>query len=442
MDKRYTLSSLTTVFSTSCIFCTLFYLMTLNQGTPNLYYPQVLLCYTPLLFLVNTLFLRKSRTMRSFALIDSAFGLALFLSIVFVESGTDWLALLFAGIFCMWLTIVTAQMSLAPPKLSHVILSLDISLGLLVVFTGYTAYTGISVLWCIPIVAGSASAILGMISYRAGGGLGLRGWSVVTIVFLALFGFVFLLVTFVAAPAGAGVVTFWNALLSVAGAIGSLLWRILYFFLSLLPSGDESSVEPLPDAVEMPAAAQESIEMNPTALMVLAAFLLIGIFLLILWLLRRIGRLRIGGSSVSLSGATLQRQRISLRKGLLHLLAAIRRSLHLRLVLWRCRNQPAGLYYLIVRRCHAGPWHKKAGETPKEFLLRLKDAASGDPQLSAALSEIIPQVDKALFSPGPSSAAPLHQSLLIRRRIRRAVLLQFLKSLGKRRPKKSQEIAA
>lgn len=97
MHEKNTLSALTTLFSAACIFCTLYYLMTLGQRTPSPYYPQILMLYAPVLYGLNRAFLHREHTMRSFAILNGTMGTALFLSTLLSGSETGWVSLLFVG---------------------------------------------------------------------------------------------------------------------------------------------------------------------------------------------------------------------------------------------------------------------------------------------------------------------------------------------------------
>ena len=105
----------------------------------------------------------------------------------------------------------------------------------------------------------------------------------------------------------------------------------------------------------------------------------------------------------------------------------------MRIWLIRNRNTPRGLFYLLIRRCRMGPWHKRRGETPREFLLRLRRSTGGDPELAAALDELIPAVDAALYAPSVQADRIAH-ARLIRRRIGASVRRQFIRDSLERLP--------
>ena len=98
-------------------------------------------------------------------------------------------------------------------------------------------------------------------------------------------------------------------------------------------------------------------------------------------------------------------------------------------MLWRGRNTPKGLYFLLVHRCRRAPWHKIEGETPRQFLLRLCEASGGDQSLADALKALADAADAALYSPRPAPAR-LEYAPLIRRRLGAALRLHFFRQLA------------
>lgn len=415
-------------------------LMTLNQsgGRPGWYYPLVLLFYAPAIYGFNRLLLRRPRTLRALVLWNGGAYLLLLASVLLIGGWQGLAHAVFAALFCLWVTAQGAQLSLEPPTLSQLILRLDICLLFLVIFVGYTAALGFDLLWNLPIVIGCASALVGVISRRVGGRLGGRGRAVMAAAFLIILALVWLLVRFVAAPAGGGFVALWEAVLSVLKTLGHLITQALVFLASLVPQPEgELEMEPQAGISQLPAE-ETVMEVPPLVTAVAVGIAVIAVGVATFFILRALGRLRVGGKTAVTVKAGPARQRLSLFQGFGKLLAAWKQSLGLRLWLWRNRDTPAGLFFLLDRRCRSGPWRRGPGETPRAFLLRLGAAARGDPTLSAALSELVMAVDAALY--GPRDTAPLPPvsgASLIRRRIGRAVRHQFLRQCLARFSKKT-----
>ena len=86
-----------------------------------------------------------------------------------------------------------------------------------------------------------------------------------------------------------------------------------------------------------------------------------------------------------------------------------------------------GLYFLLVQRSRPTPWHKLQGETPREFLSRLRDKAAGDPKLFQVLERLIPAVDQALFAPYTGDEL-FPEAALVRRRLGTAVYCDLVRN--------------
>ena len=424
MDERHTLSALTMQLALAGDLCALVYLFTLRSGEVGRYYPLVLLAYAPAIYGLDRLFLRSSRTMRGLILLNGVMGIGLFLSVCMVDGWKSWETMIFAGAFCLWPTVQAGKIALEPPKLHSMILCLDTSTIVLALFVSFLSAVGLPAYWSVPAAAGCAAAVLGTISLRINRSMGPRDWGVVLLAFGALFAGMLLAVRFVAAPAGEGIMALWHGAVGLVQLLLQLLLRFLMFLATLFEPaeyGELSLMEPL----QVPAQEQLMEEGSPLALVIAIALCLAVLLCLAVYVLYRLGKLRIGGKKANKTGRR-QCQRISLWKAVRRLMAALGARLRLRVFLWRVRNTPRGLFCLLVHRCRMGPWHKRPEETPREFLTRLQESAWDDGELSTALGELIPAVDRALYAPD-CSGGPVPGARLIRRRISTAVHRQFLR---------------
>ena len=218
----------------------------------------------------------------------------------------------------------------------------------------------------------------------------------------------------------------WNGLVTLAKGVLALLWRLLLFFSSLLPEMAAGDLEEPYAQIQLPEEELVQAEANPVLTIILLVLAAVALLLFLAWLLRLMGRLKIGGRKVPKAAKAPQRRRISLWSGLKRLLESWRTRIRLHLFLTRHRDTPVGMFYGLVRRCRLSPWRKRTGETPREFLLRLRRSAGEDLELAAALDGLIPAVETALYSPAGRSDT-VAQAGLIRRRIGRAVRGQFLR---------------
>lgn len=425
MRNHNAFPALTAQIALACCLVTLTYIFTLNDGTPGTYYPQVLLAYAPLLYGINRLFLRHERSLLTVVVLNGALWTALTVSVCVLEWTSGATALITAAAFALCVTVRGACLAVEGIRLRSLILTLDLTSLLLVVFIAYLSACGKSVLWAIPIAAGFAASVLGMIANRMGRPLGGREWGLIGGAFLLITLAVLLLVGVAAAPVGQGLVALWSLLLRAGRLLLKLAGQFLLFLLSLLPDSKYDTPEalfPMPEIVEQETPDPE----NPVILLILFVLLALLLAAFLVWCLRQLSRLRIGGTRRRVAASRHGRSRPSLWSALKQLFAARLRQLRMLRFLRRHRDQPAGLYFILVRRCRMGPWHKRPGETPREFLTRLQSCAREDPQLEQALRALIPLVDQALYAPS-SSPASVPQAGLICRRIGRAVRGQFVR---------------
>ena len=364
--------------------------------------------------------------MRRLVLLNTAVGALFFLSILLLGEQKEMLLLVFAAGFCLWITMKGGYRSLHAPTLHEMILSLDTSAVMLVLLMGYTSIMGSGILWVLPGAAGFAAACLGAAARRMYGPITIKGWALLGIAFVGIFGLMVLLVGVAAAPAGEGIVMLWNGLVTMAKGVLALLWRLLLFLSSLLPEMAAGDLEEPYAQIQLPEEELVQAEANPVLTIILLVLAAVALLLFLAWLLRLMGRLKIGGRKVPKAEKAPQRRSISLWSGLKRLLESWRTRIRLHLFLTRHRDTPVGMFYGLVRRCRLSPWRKRTGETPREFLLRLRRSAGEDLELAAALDGLIPAVETALYSPAGRSDT-VAQAGLIRRRIGRAVRGQFLR---------------
>lgn len=419
------LPSLAMLTAVGCILCTLAYLISRDQLKPGCCFPLILTVYGPLLHGADRLFLRRERTMLSLAAVNTA-ALAAAAGLTLLTGGWPGLAMaVIALLFFLCPTVQAAQLALEPPPMFAQILTADAAFLVLVIFTGYAAATDAPAILCTPICAGCAAALAGLILRRSGGSLGPRGAAAVSAAFAGVFAALWLLVRFVAAPAGGGVVRLWEGVTAAAKALVALLVRLLYLLASLFPEPTYAGEAEIPMELPEIAQAQEAAaELSPGAVIVLAALGIGAALFLAVLLARFLRRLRIGGRTRSGAGAARERsRRPSLLAALRRLASAWRRQAAIRRWLRRHRESPAGVYFLLVRRCRKAPWHKRSGETPREFLTRLGGCVEADEPLRSALSELTGAVDAALYAPCPPEVR-VPQAELIRRRTGAAVRRQ------------------
>ena len=410
------LISLCTQFALACNLTSFYYMITMGDGMPGWFFPQSMLIYAPLLYLINRLFLRRDRTMLSLGLLNVTLCGGMLLAYFLLEPWHGIAYVAFTVIFLAWLTISGCCSALNGPTLRSVLVTLDAALILLVAFVGYSSATKLDTVWSIPALAGLCACIIASATQRSAQPLGLKGWLAVG----GAFGVLFLLLTILigaATPAGHGLVAVWNLICGGINTVKSLVLRFVLFLLSLLPDAESDEM----GWTELESYVQQGEELpveeaNPVLSVIFLVIAAVGAVFLLIWLIRQLRFIRlrrIGGDAVS---SAPKRERTPLLQGIVRLVQSWISAIRFRIRLWRGRNTAAGLYFLLVHRSRRVPWYKRTGETPREFLLRLAATAGEDDELVSALKNLAKETDAAFYS-GRSVQGKLPYAPLIRHRI-------------------------
>ena len=413
----------------ACNLTTAYYMLTMGEGAPGWYFPQILLLYAPLLYLLNRLFLKKERSLLAVSGLNITLCAAAMGGYLLLEPGRGIAYCAFAALFFGWLTFRSCTSAMRGPSLRSTLLTLDAAFLLLVAFMGYSSATALDPRWSIPCVMGLCAAVISAVILRSNHAPGLKGWLAVAGAFAALFLLLWVVIG-AAAPAGQGLVAIWSALSAGISAVKALLWRGILFLLSLFPDAEiagEGAWTEYGEAIfveETPAQ-----EGNPILGIILLVLFAVAAVVAVIWLIRQLRRIKLRTLSVEQAPTLPRRERLSLLKGLLRLIQGWYAGIRLRIRLWHGRNTPDGLYFLLVHRCRRAPWHKTEGETPRQFLLRLCDASGGDAALADALKALADAADAALYSPYPAPAR-LEYAPLIRRRLGKSLRLHFFRQLA------------
>ena len=408
--------------ATACAVCSFVQIMGMSSGGELGLYPLILIPYAAAAYGIDRLFLRRERSMRALALLNTAMGVAIFAACFALGACGDIASALFTALFCLGLTVRAASLCLRRMELRSMLLTMELCLFLLVAQVGFGAASGMGVAAYAPIMAGAAASILGLVIYRTEGSLGARGWAFTAAAFAGIFALLWLLVSFAAAPAGQGIVAIWNAAVAAVKSVFSLIYRFLAFLVSLLPEAEYGEAEmETPEGIVMEELPET--ETSPVIagilLAIIAALLIYGLVRLLI----RLGRINIGGRKIS-AHSRAKRRRAALGPALARLFASWKKALRLRVRLWQRRSTPEGLLCILIRKCRLTPWHKRPGETPRLFLTRLADSAEDDAELHSALLRLIPAVDAAVYAPG-GRGVDFDSAAAVRRRISSAVRRRF-----------------
>ncbi len=433
LDTR-SFSSVATQFVLACDLTAFYYLMTLRDGAVQWFFPQTLLLFGPLVYGVNRLFIRRERTLRGVFFLNVLLAVAYLVGYLWLEEWKGPAALIFTALFTAWMVGNGGWLAFHPLGLREALLYLDGSVLTLVIFTAYTASTGTELIWSVPVLCGFAASILNVTVCRAGHSLNGRSLAVLGAAFGSIFLVMSLLLGVVAAPAGEGLVALWGVLTGGVQAVLRGVYRLLLAIAALFPDPEPSTGQPLWDGsgnfnLELPV--QEEDPAVPLVIVLLFLVLLAG---LVVWILAQMGKVKLGRGAVKEESSAQHRERPSLWRGLCTLVASWAEFAQFRIFLWKNRSTPRGMYCLLVHRCRMGPWRKRPGETPREFLLRLAQCVKEQPDIVNAMEELARDVDAALYGRGTENKR-VERSDLIIRQIKASLRRKFVRELlAKLRP--------
>jgi hypothetical protein len=229
------------------------------------------------------------------------------------------------------------------------------------------------------------------------GQMGGREWLLLMLAFALMGGVLWLLVNFLAAPTGQGVVFVWGGFLAILNSIGGQIQRFLAFLTSFLKPEHYEEVEMADlSGMNMDTSANDTMAASfgrLLAIVVVAAVIAAVIAALIVF-----GRIKLGHSRVQMAPKKARKQkRPSLLAGIKKMLEHLVACLTLRRVMWTARNTELGTYYALVRLCRHTALRQQPGDTPGAFLTRLEDACS-EQETAEALADLRLRVDKVLYS--------------------------------------------
>jgi hypothetical protein len=427
MKESYTLSASLMQVSLGGILSACSYFLTMEDQTQVVYFPAILLVYAPLVYLLNRLFLRRERTIITWILWNVMLCALLVGSVAVVCSGWPSGGILPVLLFVGLATLRGAQLCHNPPKLSAAILWLEINVVALAVFMGIWATTEGSLIWCSPVALGAGAALLAVISHRMNGRMGGREWLLLMLAFAFLGGVLWLLVNFLAAPTGQGVVLIWSGFLTVLNTIGGQIQRFLAFLTSFLKPEHYEEVE-MADLSGMNMDTSANDTMAASFGRLLAIFVIVAVIIAVVAALIVFGRIKLGRPVIQAAPKKKEkRNRPSLLSGIKKMLEHLMARLRLRREMWTARNTELGTYYSLVRVCRRTALRQQPGDTPGVFLTRLEDACS-EQETAGALADLRLRVDRVLYS-GQEASSQFPGRKLLKQNIKRQIKHNLTESI-------------
>lgn len=382
------------IISTACCYASLFGIFLEREGFDVSVYPACIIVYLPVIFILNYLLLKKERSISFLGIFNGIFtaGLA---AVSFVFCGADGFVGICVRIFaCIAITYYAVSLVVKSPSLSAYFVVLDISV-FLVILAYAVDYFGTYVKSTPEIaIFGAAFALIGLINTRMGNVFGFRGFCIAASALAGLGALAWLFAKHVAGFAGGIITGAFNGLLKAAGFVLKLVERALLWFFSLFPVPDE---EFDPDGgmeiINIAGAAEEEAESSGAALIVL----IVGLILLAAVFFFVFRKLKIGGVKLS-SAAANNKKGISFFDALKRAFKNLSEKIAVIWLLAVKRKTVTGVYFRLERFYSKSALKRRIGETPREFLTRLKAVNSADPEYSSAFDELIEKTELAFYS--------------------------------------------
>lgn len=350
--------------------------------------------------------LRKPQTQRTLLLVCAGFCVLQFV-LAFVRLGV------FAGAFGMvfslgvWVASYYHAYTLAlhPPKAETIMTSFEICVLILLFSLFYCSVQRIAFACALPAAVAAAVALVGLIGRRTASGREKTGGRGAVVVPATLGGFAFAALLLAGAAAGAIKVLvrgFWAGVRAVGGFLGRCISAFLKWLAALLPAPEPTETITEAPPMELPATA-ETVEqlVDPAVLLYVGAALAALIVLAaVIWLvIRGGGKLRRVEYN---TGGRVTRRRQGPRRALGRWLQRLRETLryHWHRLVWR--NTTPGLFAALERQGALRRKGRSAGESCREYLLRLIPEHPGAEDVLLALAE---DMDRHCFGPGSGLTA-------------------------------------
>ena len=428
MSEKHTFSGIMAQLTLACIICTLTYTMLFIYGRqPNLYYPAVLMIYGPMLYIIDIFFLRKQRTQEQLTILNAVLCVLFIVSVLVIDGLGGGVEAAFTIAFSIWLAVNSAKMAMVRPRLQNMISQFDVSAIVLVLFMAFLTYKELSEVWCIPAVIGFTAAVLGVISRRMGRRMGIKEWGTIGGVFIAIFAVIWVVITFVARPVGNALSFLANKFIAGISFVAGKFFGLLDSFAALFnKDADYTNIYGEPQQ-NISVSEQEMLsEMDYSYLIPIAVIAAIVILGLIVWAYLQVRKQHIGGSVLFAETKQTEGEKTSFIDGIKNAFLMMSRSIKVKIAISANKNKPLGLFYYAVIKMQHSSMHKDTGETPCEFLEKLKnaeiisaDAAEKEPdkEFIQAMNEFINKVDTAFYAPAFENE-DIKKASLIRKKLK------------------------
>ena len=302
----------------------------------------------------------------------------------------------------MWMVAYYHAYSLAlkPPGPEKIMTFFEICVLVLLFSLLYCSVQRIAFVCALPSAVAAVLALVGLIARRTASGRGKTGASRGAGTVFGVLG-AFALGALLLAGAAAGAVktlatAVWKAFTGAMAFLGRCVTALLDWLVSLVPEGEAETLPPeaIPGNVPGEMPPTEQLVDHSLILYGLLALVALAILVVLIWRILRGGELQ---RRLSIGGGRVTRRRTGMGKALSRWLHRLRGQLlfHLHRVLRR--NTAPGLFVWLERRNAIHRKGRRAGESCREYLLRL---APDYPEAEAALRTLAEDLDEYYFGHG------------------------------------------
>lgn len=397
------------VFGISGILYGVQLLFSVAEMSPGRWHTICLLGYGMICYTVNSLWLKREKTVNMTVLVNGVLA-GVFLGIMFLRFGTGGgKQAAFTVAFCLFLTYYGVKLNLRPPKATHLILYLDVSVVLIILLVIVMDTMERSILAAAPLASGIIALLLGLMAFHLHS---FKAWlvpGVLFVVLMALFG----VMMSVARYFGRLITAAFGGILFGLRYIGSQIERFLLYLTTLMKA--DTYEEVTGEAFGIPSGAMEAAQQFQNGMGIIIGLIILAFFVFVLIMaLRILGKSGISGKRIK--SANRQRHHTPPFWGVFkEFFREIKENIQYSILVIGKRNTPWGLYYFLravtgKRKCGI-----KTGETPKAFLCRLSAQL---PETGQELVVLIPEIEKALFSTDGNSVQINNANRIIRESIK------------------------
>lgn len=336
------------------------------RGSMGLY-PLLLFSFPFILYPLNLFYLKKVRNLRSIVLLNLSFFIVCILVTLFFANIENKLEYFFIiGFYALFAFLVPNFLLNKPEKKAYLaVLDVNILIILVSFIVNYNL---------LHLVAVFVISVFSVYTYNEELKIGFK--DVLKIILIAVISglIVYLFLKYIAPDAGNVLVFIFNKITLTIAFIFKKLWQLILFLFSLFPETQPGEMIEY-SYTDYVYNIEEQIPAE-TNIYVLIAMIIISIFVAIFLIVKLF--IYLGTKSVTKSIAKEERIkekhiRINLFSAIAILFKKVLDRIRLNIKLFKMRKTMIGKFYTAIFKNAVTPNHKRVGETPREYIERIKN---------------------------------------------------------------------